>query len=245
MTKYILFASGGNDSVALVAYAKRQMLKNVTVSYSNTGWASPSWPKRIAAFRSYVESIGYSFVEVMSDGFEELVRRKKGFPANKPKFCTYELKIRPAMQWMEIFDPRAEAVCMVGVRREESNARSNWPLWSYDDEAHGGRDLWSPLAGYTAAERDLLVGDTPMPILPHRSRECSPCVNSNRADFRMLPVSDIEKVMALESEIGKPMFRAARFMGANGINEVMRWAWSEHGKFLPEVEDCDSGFCGG
>jgi len=32
---------------------------------------------------------------------------------------------------------------------------------------------------------------------------------------------------------------------AHGINEVMRWAWSEHGKFLPEAEDCDSGVCGG
>lgn len=43
--------------------------------------------------------------------------------------------------------------------------------------------------------------------LPHRSKECSPCVNANRTDFRHLSDSDIDKVRRNEQETGRNMFR--------------------------------------
>jgi tRNA(Ile)-lysidine synthase TilS/MesJ len=36
MIDYVIFASGGNDSVALVRLARKYGLKNVAVAYSNT-----------------------------------------------------------------------------------------------------------------------------------------------------------------------------------------------------------------
>ncbi len=241
---YIIFASGGNDSVALVQWGLERGLKNVIVCYSNTGWGSPEWRARIEEFGAYVQKCGFQFVEIKSEGFEDLVRRKKGFPANKPKFCTYELKILPAKNWLDSVDPDKNAVCLVGVRREESQARSMWPEHVDESENHGGRDLWSPLVRVKEDERNELIAKTGMEILPHRSRECSPCVNSNRSDFRMLPECDVTKVRDLEAEIGKPMFRVKRFHGANGIDQVMQWAWSAHGKYRPEDFECDSGMCG-
>lgn len=244
MNKYVIFASGGNDSVALVDYAHVKRLKNVTVCYSNTGWASPDWPQRIERFQSYVESCGFLFHEISSEGFEALVRRKKGFPANKPKFCTYELKIFPALQWLDVVDPAKEATCMVGVRREESAARRQWPEFVESSENHGGRSLWSPLVNLTQETRDAILASIGWGALPHRSKECSPCVNANRADFRALKEADIAKVERLESEINRTMYRVKRFKGASGIREVLRWAWSDRGKYEPFALGCDSGRCG-
>ncbi len=183
---YVIFASGGNDSIALVQKALHKRLFRVAVAYSNTGWASPEWPARIEKFKIGVEDIGYQFHEIPSEGMEALVARKKGFPANRPKFCTYELKIAPAKAWLDTVDPKREAICMVGVRREESAARREWPEFVEDSENHGGRTLWSPLVKTTEAERNELLRLAGWEPLPHRSKECSPCVNANRTDFRNL-----------------------------------------------------------
>lgn len=242
---YVIFASGGNDSIALVDYANVKGLKDVVVCYSNTGWASEAWPKRMERFAAWVEELGFTFVEIASEGMENLVRRKKGFPANRPKFCTAELKILPAQKWLEAVDPDREAVCMVGVRREESVARRSWPEWVENSDKHGGRSLWSPLVNLTQETRDQILGSIGWGALPHRSKECSPCVNANRQDFRAVDERDIAKVERMEAEMGKLMFRKKRFHGAKGIRQVMQWAWSERGKYeAPDEESgCDSGMC--
>lgn len=243
--RYVIFASGGNDSVALVQWAYDNRLSNVVVAYSNTGWASPSWPSRIERFKVWVESLGFSFHEIPSEGMEALIRRKKAWPANRPKFCTYELKIAPAKAWLDTIDPHKEAVCLVGVRREESAARREWLEHIESSENHGGRELWSPLVGIIEAERNTLLEKAGWEVLLYRSKECSPCVNANRTDFRNLEQADIEKVKRNEIETGRNMFRPHRFCGASGIEEVMKWAWSDRGKYQPENSGCDSGMCGG
>lgn len=243
--EYIIFASGGNDSVALVQFAHEQHLKNVIVSYSNTGWSAQWWPARMDKFKSWVEGLGFEYVEIQSEGMLNLVDRKKGWPANRPKFCTYELKIAPAQKWLESIDPGKNATCMTGVRREESRERASWPLWIYESPNHGGRDLWSPLVNETEDSRNQLLLRADWQPLPHRSKECSPCVNSNRADFQKLDESDILKVEIKEKSSGRNMFRPKRFMGARGIREVIKWAFSKRGKYEPPSESgCDSGFCG-
>jgi 3'-phosphoadenosine 5'-phosphosulfate sulfotransferase (PAPS reductase)/FAD synthetase len=242
--QYVIFASGGNDSIALVQWAIERNLQDIAVAYNNTGWASPQWPDRIERFKSWVIAHGYEFHEIPSEGMEALIRRKKGWPANRPKFCTYELKIKPAKEWLDKVDPNKEAIVMVGVRREESAARRTWPEFIETSENHGGRQLWSPLVNVTEYERNTLLTRAGWAVLPHRSKECSPCVNANRTDFRNLEESDVDKVRRNERETGKTMFRPHRFHGAKGIDEVMRWAWSERGKYQPECGGCDSGMCG-
>jgi len=240
---YVIFASGGNDSIALVQKALHKRLFRVAVAYSNTGWASPEWPARIEKFKTWVEDMGYQFHEIPSEGMEALVERKKGFPANRPKFCTYELKIAPAKAWLDTVDPKREAICMVGVRREESAARREWPEFVEDSDNHGGRTLWSPLVKVTEAERNELLRLAGWEPLAHRSKECSPCVNANRTDFRNLGEADIAKVEALEAKANRTMFRVQRFHGATGIRQVMDWAWSDRGKYQPPCAGCDSGMC--
>jgi 3'-phosphoadenosine 5'-phosphosulfate sulfotransferase (PAPS reductase)/FAD synthetase len=241
---YVIFASGGNDSVALVWYAHRNGLQNVNVAYSNTGWASRLWPQRVIDFQCWVRSLGFKFHEIASKGMNALVKERKAFPANGMQFCTTELKIEPAQCYLDEVDPEHVVTCMVGIRREESAARRDWPLRTIS-ENHGGRELWSPLVDLTEAQRDAYIRDAGWKVLPHRSRECSPCVNANRTTFRELSRGDIDKVACLEAETGLTMFRPHRFHGAKGIEEVIRWAKSSRGQYHKDQPGlCDSGMCG-
>jgi len=245
----IIFTSGGNDSIALVQTCYEEHLCNPAqtfVVYSNTGWAAWWWDARMVRFKQWVEGLGFNYIEIQSEGMEALIQRKKGWPANKPKFCTYELKIKPAAAWLAQVDPTKDADCFVGIRREESTARRGWPRVIEHSESHGGRRLISPLVTYDTQERNEVITRAGWEVLPYRSKECDPCVNANRATFRQLDERDIEKVRSNEIVTGRNMFRPHRFMGAKGIDEVLKWAWAERGKYEPPNEaGCDSGMCGG
>ena len=161
------------------------------------------------------------------------------------QFCTEELKVRPAREFMLEIDPELEADCYTGIRREESQNRKHAPAFIEQSERHGGRDLYCPLVDYTAEQRNELINQTELEILPHSSMECFPCVCSNRSDFirlaeypeRIKYISEIEKSMGFTRN-NKPrvMFRPYRHMGAIGIEEVVKWGLADKGKYkLPEA----------
>jgi 3'-phosphoadenosine 5'-phosphosulfate sulfotransferase (PAPS reductase)/FAD synthetase len=261
--KNIIFCSGGNDSVALIqwVYEKHWIDENF-VLYSNTGWAAPFWPERIKKIKKLCWKYGMFFIEIQSEGMEALVKRKSGWPmaASKFQFCSDELKVRPAREWMFKNDPDMKAICWTGIRQEESQNRKDAPGIIRQSEKHAGRDLFCPLVRYTEKMRDVLIKRAGFEVLPHNSKECFPCINSNRSDFRQLASypEDIEKVDRIEKELGytrkgKPrvMFRPYRHMGAVGIYNVIEWAKAERGKYKRSGEDeqltfmpCQSGFCG-
>lgn len=239
--------------MALIQWARENGLEDVAVVYSDTRWAADHWEERVEQMEQWVRSIGYSPHRTESIGLEELVKKRKGWPRNGMQFCTLELKIRPAMEWLDKNDPEKRATCLVGVRREESIARKNFPEKLDESPNHGGRPLWAPLATATTEQRDALLLRAGVEPLPHRSMECFPCINSNRKDLRTLSEDEkrIAEVERIESELGlsskgKPrvMFRPAKFMGATGIREVVRWAKSDRGKYNQDKEfDCEGGFC--
>jgi hypothetical protein len=253
----IIFSSCGNDSLALIQWAINYPLKDIHVAYSETQWGSAEWPARVQAVKAFCESKGIHFHIIQSVGFRDMckAKRNQAFPRDGMQFCTEELKILPAKKWMSEVDTELEATCLVGVRREESSKRANWPEWVEESDKHDGRSLWSPLVRMTEEQRNILIAQTGFEVLPHRSRECFPCVNSGKMDLRALNQADVDKVAKLEKEMGvgkrsgkaKYMFRAAKCQGAEGIVEVIKWA--SHTKYNPAMDDmfgggCDSGFCG-
>lgn len=257
MFDFVVFASYGNDSIALIQWCRENEIANVIVVHCDTGWASPDWHNRVDYCEQWVESIGYAVHCIESIGMIQLVRKKKGWPRNGLQFCTEELKIRPSMAWLEEIDPGKEIICAVGVRREESARRRSWPEYIEQSDKHGGRSLWSPLVNVKERERDTLVIRAGFEILPHRSKECYPCINANKRDLRELTSERVNEIEALESSMGytnkgKPrtMFRPYKHMGATGIRETCKWANSEHGKYktplviLGTGTGCDSGMCG-
>lgn len=250
---YVLKASYGNDSIALIQWAHEEKLDGVYCLYSDTGWAAPWWPERVDRGELLARSYGFVPVRVTSCGMEALVKNRRGWPGGNSKFCTTYLKILPYQSWLREFDPGEELTALCGVRREESAERRNWPEFVENSEYDLGRSLWSPLVTYTAAQRDELIRRAGWEPLPHRSRECSPCVNANASDLVQLAELDVAKVERIEAELGctkkglpRVMFRSAKHGGAEGIRQVIDWASEPSGHYSPDQMrfPCDSGFCG-
>lgn len=254
----IIFASYGNDSIALIQWCVENNVKDIGVIYSDTGWASDEWGDRVIKAEKWCESLGVKTYRTECEGFENLMRRKKGFPqCQRMQFCTEVLKIIPGDIKLDEIDPEKDADCITGIRRCESVKRATAPEHVEVSDNHGGRSLWSPLVRHTDEMRNELIERTPFNILPHKSRECFPCVCSNRKDLLEVDEKKIKKLETLENELGftkkgKPrvMFRPYRQMGATGIREAIKWAQSPRGKYDPrQVDmysylDCSSGFCG-
>lgn len=250
----IIFSSGGNDSVATIQWCLEHEVEDLVIAYSDTQWASKEWEERISHVKECFALV-CDFEVIQSEGFANLVRRKKGFPANGMAFCSYELKIEPAMKYLDEIDPDKRAVCYTGMMRLESENRKNWPIFIESSPNHGGRTLISPLAEMSIIERDALLSRAGFNPLPHRSMECSPCVNANIRDLQQMDDADLIKVKNLEIEMGvgirsgkpKYMFRPHRMAGCKGIDQVKAWANQGGGKYSPDQDDlfgCDSGFCG-
>lgn len=247
--EYVVSSSYGNDSVAMIQWALEHGLRDVAVVFIDTGWSAPGWLDRVARLEGWVSSIG--FVPVHLDPavqFEELMVRKKGFPSQRYQWCSGMLKGIPFLNWIDDVDVDLAATVLIGKRREESRDRADTPEFVYGSEYHGGRTVWHPLYLHSAADRDALLGRAGVEPLPHRSRECAPCINANRADLRQLSEEDIARVETLEAKTGKTMFRPKRHGGAKGIRRVIAWAYAEHGQYDDRQESlfnsCSSGHCG-
>lgn len=243
----VISASYGNDSVALIQWAHEAGLKDVVVTYIDTGWAAAGWPSRVDVCESWVKSLGYLPVRLRGEmGFEELITFKKGFPSQRYQWCSGLLKGIPFLNWIDEADPGCKATVLIGKRREESRERAQTPEFVPSSEYHGGRSVWHPLFLHTTEMRDALLRRAGFDPLPHRSQECAPCVNANRSDILALDPGDIERVAALEGAVGKHMFRAKKKMGAKGIHQVVLWAKAGRGKYEPPEHDsgCSAGYCG-
>jgi 3'-phosphoadenosine 5'-phosphosulfate sulfotransferase (PAPS reductase)/FAD synthetase len=137
--KYCISASYGNDSVALIQWAREQGLEDVTVIYSDTGWGSVEWPARVEQCEEWARSLGFKTHRVIANmQFEELMQHKKGFPSQRYQWCRALLKIIPFLTWLDDADPELQTTIVIGLRRSESQERANTPEFIEKSERHGG-----------------------------------------------------------------------------------------------------------
>jgi len=245
----VISSSYGNDSVAMIQWALETSLPNVSVVFVDTGWSAPGWLDRVARMEKWVETLGFAAIHIKSPMlFEDLMLHKKGFPSQRYQWCSGLLKGLPFLTWIDEVDINNIATVLIGKRREESQERADTPEFEESSKYHGGRKIWHPLYLHTEAMRDELLERAGIAKLPHRSKECSPCINANRGDMRQLTEEDIARVEELEAKVGKTMFRPKRHGGAKGIRRVIAWAYSERGKYDDKQDQmfnqCSSGYCG-
>lgn len=260
MFDYIIFASYGNDSIALIQWAHEKGLKNVCCLFSDTGWAKPEWMERVSKGEDLARSYGFSTDRTESEGMLALIKRKSGWPqgGGAATFCTGELKIKPSLEWMDANDFEHDAICLTGVRRSESRHRASAPEFIEESKRHGDRQLWQPLVRHTNDMRNKLVQAAGFEVLPHRSQECFPCINANIDDLRLLDESRIQVIEIAENNLGftkkghpRVMFRPKRHKGQTGIRAVVAWASVLRNRDQTDMFDlgngagCDSGYCGG
>lgn len=253
---FVISSSYGNDSCALIQWAYEtglDLVDDVKVVFIDTGWSGEGWMDRVAKMEAWVTGLGFEAIRIEPLlQFEELMEIKDGFPNQQYQWCSAMLKGVPFLEWVDKADPCGNALVLIGKRREESAERADTPEYLLDSEYHGGRTLWHPLYLHDEAMRDALLLRAGITPLPHRSQECAPCVNANRNDFLLLTEKEIARVEALERDVGRPMFRAARYKskmypdGCHGIRQVIQWAYK-----APLTADepqgfstCATGYCG-
>jgi 3'-phosphoadenosine 5'-phosphosulfate sulfotransferase (PAPS reductase)/FAD synthetase len=238
MPQFLLSASYGNDSIALIQWAHENDLSGVHVVYCDTGWAADWWPSRVEQGEELARGYGFSVHQVSAyPKFDDLMRMKRGFPSNMNQWCSAFLKAVPLNDIEDRIDPACTMTVMIGKRRAESVSRANTPEFIDSSEYHGGRRVWHPLYLHTDEQRNELIRRSGMPLLPHRSLECDPCVNANKGDIRRLSAERINRVEALEKEVGNTFFKPSAHGGAVGIREVHKWACSGRGKYVPGQDD--------
>lgn len=245
---FVISVSYGNDSIAMLQWAHENQLNKmgpVYVVYCDTGWANISWEKRINEGELLAKKYNFTPVKIGSNlKFKELIEFKKGFPNQRYQWCSAHLKGLPFLNWIEDMDPKGNAYILIGKWSGESRERKNIPSFISHSEYHNGRFVWHPLTYLGLQERNRLIKASGFNILPHRSLECSPCVNANAVDFLQLNENDILKTEALESKVGKNMFRPKRHGGAQGIREVIEWAKTSKGIKKKLNDLCSHGMCG-
>lgn len=126
MNKIIILVSvsGGKDSQAALNYILKKCKRLQVVAYfSDTGWEAPETYKHLEYLENTLKIKIHRIKSKKYDGFEDLCK-KRGFPNRLRRFCTEELKIIPANDFIKIYQEKGFTVINVtGVRREESKSQ--------------------------------------------------------------------------------------------------------------------------
>ena len=133
--------------------------------------------------------------------------KKAMFPSRKRRWCTEQLKTFPFIAFAEQHD--VEIVNVLGIRRDESEARATWPEREQHPDAPSV-EVWAPLIHWTvddviAIHKRHDVEPCPLYLRGSSRVGCWPCINSNREELRAL-ARDPERVdilRDLEAFVGR------------------------------------------
>jgi len=121
--KILVFYSGGKDSQASLIWAiKEYGIKNCEAVFCDTGWENPSTYQHI---QDTTKQLGVKLVTLKSKkykGMIDLAVKKKRFPSTNARFCTEELKSKPAIDY--VLSQNESLIIIEGIRKDESFKRS-------------------------------------------------------------------------------------------------------------------------
>jgi 3'-phosphoadenosine 5'-phosphosulfate sulfotransferase (PAPS reductase)/FAD synthetase len=254
--KHVVGLSGGIDSQAVSLWVRnRYGTEDVILLNSNAG--GNEHPLTVAHIQQYSRDVHPVVVirpELQdlwkTEGFAEtkgldshepltfprLAELKKRFPARKSQFCTYFLKIAPTVRWIQENLAGEEYIRYSGVRRDESEKRSDTPFQAWDDTfdcevIHPIADWTKQMCfDYVKAHKEEY---NPLYALGFERVGCAPCVNSGKEDIRRWAdrfPEMIAKVRSWELRVGKTFFPPVIKSGIpNWIDEVVAWSRTDHG----------------
>jgi 3'-phosphoadenosine 5'-phosphosulfate sulfotransferase (PAPS reductase)/FAD synthetase len=276
--KHIVGFSGGADSQATAGWVLDRF-DPADVILLNTDAGGNEHPMTVEFIRQYSETLHPvitvpAIVADMRDKapgkiaelglkpddpltFDLLAKIKGRFPSTKVRFCTNHLKLQPQLRWMN--ERRGTLLKggferYIGVRRDESDARSEVDEREYDDFFL----CWlnRPLATWTKYEVFAFLelrGEEVNPLyrLGFGRVGCAPCINSSKEDVRLWASrfpEMIAKVREWELKVGRTFFPPCMPGNRYGfVDEVVEWARTTHGGkqySLPILEaDVQSGMC--
>lgn len=257
--------SGGKDSTALIL-ALREAEIPARYVFADTGWEAPETYEYLDLLRS---RLGITIDVVGTPGgMVAKIRKSARFPSRMQRWCTRELKIDPLRAYHDAIESSGvETISAMGVRRDESAARSDAPEWC-DDEEWGGYK-WQPLVNWSVADVIAIhhrhgIPLNPLYLLGHSRVGCYPCIFSQKEEIRLIAEhapERIDEIRALEDysndlrdkrnaeEPGRYKHAATFFLSidrkkTNGIDEVVAWSRTTRGgKQLPLLQPPPTGGC--
>jgi len=121
--KVLVFYSGGKDSQASLIWAVNKYGANrCEAVFCDTGWENPVTYEHIS---STTEQLGVKLVTLKNtkyNGMVDLAKKKGRFPSTKARFCTEELKSKPAIDY--VLSHTEHLIIIEGIRKNESLSRS-------------------------------------------------------------------------------------------------------------------------
>lgn len=227
---YILSFSGGKDSTAALIYLlKEKGLDNLQVVFCDTVNESPDTYRYIDYISGLLESWGHPPIIKLQGEFSffSLAKKKHRFPSIKARFCTEWLKIIPICRWIEEQEFEKDPILVMGIRKEESPARSNRKEWETSERVFG-QTLWNPLIDWTAEQvfdihRLYCVDINPMYKLGFKRVGCFPCVNAGRLELTLLAKhypERIDEIARWEKELDRTYFAPRK---KDAVYHGVRW----------------------
>ncbi len=235
MAKHIIIANYGNDSVALIQWALEAALSHVLIVSVDTGWAAPQWPQRVTQCQAWVTRCGFTPIQLNPTmNFTALMQARGEFPTPQFQWCANYLKTLPILDWLDDeADPRGEATIMLATQPNRSLPGKPIPEW-IDAYAHfGERRVWQALYQHTLKQRDALIERAGFSVLPHRSLECDPCVNSDANDVLRLEDDVLARTAALERQLAHPMLDPQIYQGQPDLWQAVKQLHSQGKHFKP------------
>ena len=122
--KILIFYSGGKDSQACLIHSiQKYGVENCEAVFCDTGWENPMTYNHI---QNTTDQFGVRLVVVRSikykNGMLDMAKGRKRFPSTKARFCTQELKMMPAIDY--VLSHTENLICIEGIRKNESLSRS-------------------------------------------------------------------------------------------------------------------------
>jgi len=238
--KIIASVSGGKDSAAMCLHLREMGLEYEAIAM-DTGWEEKGWREYVEGpltralgpikiLRAEVKRVDLIDVSklrprvraAVEDGsaMVQLILRKAMFPSKARRFCTEELKAKPAAAYINArVEAGEECINAVGIRAAESTARAKMTEWDWSD----GFDceVWRPILRWT--EQEVIDihqrhGLTPNPLyLRGASRVgCWPCIYARKSEIRHIADVDPERIALirdLEADIAVGAFARAEAKG--------------------------------
>jgi 3'-phosphoadenosine 5'-phosphosulfate sulfotransferase (PAPS reductase)/FAD synthetase len=216
---YAISFSGGKDSTAALLW----MLENyshkgdINVYFSDTGWEHPLTYEYI----NYIEKeLGIVVNRIKSKkypgGFKQMVVERGVFPSRIMRFCTQELKLYPAMDYLAELQKTFSVVNVTGVRADESRARSGEGIWktTFFTRSKSKKifktaqrvTVFQPIVYWSEDDvydyiKKSKIKINPLYMMGHRRVGCYPCIMSSIIDMRMVDDNRIKEIRELEDEV--------------------------------------------
>jgi len=254
MKKVVLF-SGGKDSTALLIWTvKKYDAKNVVALFADTGWEHPLNYEYID---KVANRLGVELVKVKSKeygGIIDLIRKKKIFPSQHRRICTYYLKILPSVDYLVEHKEDIDIV-FIGIRKLESGGRMKKYIdvkpdrvYTYRKFIHlkkaDGIKVQYPLIDWTKEKVIAFIRDNGFELNPlyelYDRVGCFPCVISEKSIRESLAVELGRKrfmeLVDLERELREQGFNS-RIFPSNSDRRVKKLKDKMYGMIMQETLD--------